>query len=135
MRTRDLLLVEDNAAEARLIREALDHHAAGRAVRIRTAADAEQALAAVTAATPDLILLDLNLPGRGGHEVLEAIRRRPESAGVPVVVFSSSRDEDDIRRAYHGHANCYVAKPDGLDEYFRVLAGVEKFWFETVELP
>lgn len=130
---RDVLVVEDNPAEARLIREALAEAPAPPSVRV--AKNHAQALGMLSSSMPNLILLDLNLPGRGGHQLLAAVRTTPRLASIPVVIFSSSTDEADIRRAYAGHANCYVAKPGSLDDYFRVLREVERFWLATVELP
>lgn len=132
--THHILLVEDNPADVRLMREALN---AGESKVIHVARTGDEAGAFLSGAepVPDLVFLDLNLPGKHGLEVLADIRRQPRLAPLPVIIFSSSETEEDIRRAYAATANCYVAKPGSLDRYFSVLADTERFWLSTARLP
>jgi chemotaxis family two-component system response regulator Rcp1 len=84
---------------------------------------------------PDLILLDLNLPKKGGREVLAEIKMDPDLKHIPVVVFTSSAAPLDISQSYVLRANCYVTKPADLDELFHAIASIEKFWLNVVRLP
>jgi two-component system response regulator len=84
---------------------------------------------------PDLVLLDLNLPIMDGREVLQAIRDDPDLTGMPVVVLTTSQNEEDIVKMYSLHANCYITKPVDFDQFTRVIRQVEGFWFQLVKLP
>jgi CheY-like chemotaxis protein len=131
----EILLVEDNPADVRLIREALNHGGAPKILRV--AEDGVEALEMLAAAgpVPDLIVLDLSLPRMNGHELLAHIRAGPRTRLIPVVIFSSSASEEDISMAYGQFANCYVSKPGDLDRFFEVLHRIESFWFDTAQLP
>ena len=87
------------------------------------------------AVTPDLILLDLNLPKRDGREVLEDIKADQELRAIPVIVLTTSDDEHDVLRAYGLHANCYLTKPVDLDDFLEKIRSVENFWIKLVRLP
>jgi CheY-like chemotaxis protein len=136
----EILLVEDNPGDARLTREALKE---GRLpVHLNVAADGESALAFLhrqgpyaQAPRPDLILLDLNLPRKGGHEVLAEIKADERLRRIPVVMLTSSQAEQDIRASYDLHANCYITKPVELDQFIRVVRSIEDFWLSVVKLP
>jgi chemotaxis family two-component system response regulator Rcp1 len=135
-----VLIVEDNPGDQRLIREAFQE--TQRAPETAVAKDGVEALdylyrrgAFADAVRPDLVLLDLNLPKKGGREVLAEIKSNPELRKIPVVVFSSSSAPGDVSSAYALHANCYVTKPADLDELFQVIAWIERFWFNTAILP
>jgi CheY-like chemotaxis protein len=137
MKPIDILLVEDNPGDARLTREAL----ALSKVRnlIHHVRDGEQCVAFLRrqppyedAPRPDLILLDLNLPRLDGREVLEDIKNDPELVHIPVVILTSSQAEEDILRSYRLHANCFITKPNTLDDLSSVLNGIERFWFGLV---
>jgi len=84
---------------------------------------------------PDLILLDLNLPKKDGREVLVEIKEDGDRKRIPVVVLTTSKAEEDIFKAYDLHANCYISKPVDLDQFVRVVRGIEDFWFTIVKLP
>jgi CheY-like chemotaxis protein len=140
MRPIDILLVEDNPGDARLTREAL----ADSTVRnhLHHARDGEEALAFLRheapfaqEPTPDLVLLDLNLPRMDGREVLETLKQDPALKHIPVVVLTSSQAEEDILRVYRLHANCFITKPADLEQLARVVHGIEQFWFTLVKLP
>lgn len=140
MKPIEILLVEDNPGDARLAREAL----AESKIRnnIHHARDGEEALAFLhreppfdDKPQPDLILLDLNLPKRGGKEVLEEVKNDARLMHIPVVILTSSQAEEDIRRSYQLHANCFITKPVDLDQLNKVVQGIEQFWFTLVTLP
>jgi CheY-like chemotaxis protein len=140
MKPIEILLVEDNPGDARLTREAL----AQSKVRnnLHHARDGEEAIAFLrregafaNAPTPDLVLLDLNLPRRDGREVLEDIKKDPLLKQIPVVVLTSSQAEEDILRSYRLHANCFITKPVDLEQLTKVVQGIEQFWFTLVRLP
>jgi CheY-like chemotaxis protein len=140
MKPIEILLVEDNPGDARLTREAL----AQSKVRnnLHHAKDGEEAMAFLrregpfgSAPTPDLVLLDLNLPRRDGREVLEDIKKDPLLKQIPVVILTSSQAEEDILRSYRLHANCFITKPVDLEQLTKVVQGIEQFWFTLVRLP
>lgn len=136
----DILLVEDNAGDVRLTEEALKESDAP--VHLLVARDGVEALdllrrrdPALSNGAPDLVLLDLNLPRKGGLEVLEEIKQDPELKRIPVVVLTTSKEERDIMRAYDLHANGFIVKPVDLDEFIRVVRSVSDYWLTVVTLP
>jgi len=136
----EILLVEDNPGDARLTIEALKE--AKVCNHLTHVIDGAHALAFLRRAgeyaqapRPDLILLDLNLPRKGGREVLEEIKADENLRRIPVVVLTTSQAEEDILRAYHLNANCYVTKPMGLDQFMKVVKSIEEFWLTIVKLP
>ena len=84
---------------------------------------------------PDLILLDLNLPGISGHTVLAEIKRDPSLLTIPVVVLTSSESEADIVKSYEEHANCFISKPVDFSSFLDIVSRIESFWFSIVRLP
>jgi len=136
----EVLLVEDNPGDVRLITEALKD--AKIHVHISVVHDGVEALALLrrdgdysTAAFPDLILLDLNLPRMNGHEVLAKIKQDEVLRRIPVVIVTSSRADRDIATSYDLHANCFVTKPVDLEQFFDVVQAIREFWFVVVKLP
>jgi CheY-like chemotaxis protein len=136
----EILLVEDNPGDLRLTREAL----ADAKVRnnLNSAVDGVEALKYLrqekpyeNAARPDLILLDLSLPRKDGREVLLEIKNDPKLKRIPVVVVTSSAEEQDIVKSYNLHANCYVTKPIDLQQFVTVVRAIEDFWMTIVKLP
>ncbi len=136
---RRVLLVEDNPADARLAVEAFGEVAWCGC--IEHVADGDRALAllraraAAGAELPDLVLLDLNLPGRHGRELLRAMRADPLLAAIPVVVFTTSTAAEEVEACYRLGANCYVAKPVDLEGLQRIAEAIVRFWFGVAELP
>ena len=131
----EILLVDDSEADVRLTIEALKEAKVRN--RIHVAYDGEAAMAFLRAPgqrRPDLILLDLNLPGMDGREVLAEIKSDPYLAIIPVVILTTSRAEEDILRTYRLHANCYITKPVDLEQFIRVIQSIEDFWFTIVKL-
>jgi len=86
-------------------------------------------------ATPDLILLDLNLPRKSGREVLAEIKADPILRHIPVVVLTTSSADQDIVDVYELQASCYVVKPVGLNEFITIVRSIEDFWLSIVKLP
>jgi two-component system, chemotaxis family, response regulator Rcp1 len=135
-----IFLVEDNRGDIRLIQEALKTTAVQCQVVI--ARDGMEAMAYLRqdgehkdAVRPDLILLDLNLPKKDGREVLAEIKADPELRHIPVVVLTTSRNEEDIFKSYDLHVNCYISKSRNLSQLFKIVRGIEEFWLETATLP
>ena len=136
----EILLVEDNPGDARLTREAL------RDAKVRNnlhvVLDGVEALAFLrrqgkhaTVPTPDLILLDLNLPKKDGREVLEDIKQDDKLRHIPVVILTTSQAEKDIIETYRLRANAYVTKPVDLEQFLGVVRKIEDFWLTVVRLP
>lgn len=84
---------------------------------------------------PSLIISDLNLPKLSGLELLKRVKQDPFLQAIPVVIFSTSSDEDDILRCYQAQANCYITKPRHVDEFFTVVQGMVAFWINVASLP
>ena len=84
---------------------------------------------------PDIILLDLNMPCKDGREVLAEIKQDPDLKLIPVVVFTTSADEDDLRHSYDSGANSFVTKPADLQQFMNVVKAIEDFWFGISTLP
>jgi two-component system, chemotaxis family, response regulator Rcp1 len=138
--SRSILLVEDNAGDVRLTREAL--HEAEVAVELVAVPDGEQALAFLRGegehaggATPDLILLDLNLPRKNGLEVLEEIKGDSRLRRIPVIMLTTSSSARDVAACYDRGVNCYVVKPLELDDFTALVAAINRFWLEVARLP
>jgi two-component system response regulator len=88
-----------------------------------------------TAARPDIILLDLNLPKKNGREVLAEIKQDGELKHIPVVILTTSKADEDVLKSYNLYANCYITKPVDLDQFIRVVQSIENFWLTIVKLP
>lgn len=136
----EILLVEDNPGDVRLTREALKEGKVRN--NLHVAVDGVDALEYLKkegkhsdAGTPDLILLDLNLPRMDGREVLENIKEDPELKRIPVVILTTSKAEKDIVRSYDLHANCFITKPVDLVQFITVVQSIEDFWMTIVKLP
>lgn len=136
----NILLVEDNPGDARLTLEAFRDAKVRNDFRI--VGDGLEAMAFLyrkdnyaDAPRPDIILLDLNLPRKDGRQVLEEIKSDEDLRRIPVAVLTTSRAERDILTSYNLHANCYITKPVDLDEFIRVVRGIEDFWLSIVKLP
>lgn len=131
----EILLVEDSEADVRLTLEALKEAKVRNEIHV--VYDGESAMAYLrdpATRRPDLILLDLNLPGMDGREVLAEIKGDPELAVIPVVVLTTSRADEDILRTYRLHGNCFINKPVDLNQFIRVVQAIEEFWFTIVRL-
>jgi len=136
----EILLVEDNPGDVRLTIEALKE--AKVINHLTVVRDGVEALAFLrrqapyaTAPRPHLIVLDLNLPKKDGREVLADIKADDTLKRIPVVVLTTSQDEQDVLKSYNLHANCYITKPVDLDQFVRVVRSIEDFWLGIVVLP
>jgi CheY-like chemotaxis protein len=136
----EILLVEDSPSDTELTLEAL------RDFRVRNNVSVvEDGVLALDflrrqgpyaeAPRPDLIMLDLNLPRKGGREVLAAIKGDERFRSIPVVVLTTSRADQDILRAYQLNANCYINKPVDFNQFLEVVRSIETFWLFVVTLP
>ena len=90
---------------------------------------------AVAAPTPAVVMLDLNLPGTDGREVLEHIKRHEATRATPVVVLTTSSSPRDIDACYRAGASSYIVKPVDFDRFLRSIRSLSEYWFETVALP
>jgi CheY-like chemotaxis protein len=84
---------------------------------------------------PHLILLDLNLPRKNGHEVLSEIKADPNLKMIPVIILTTSKAEEDVLHSYGLHANCFITKPVDFGNFASVIKSIESFWFSVVTLP
>ncbi len=140
VRLAEILLVEDNEGDIELTREAFEE--ARFRNNLHIAEDGDIALDYLfkrngyeDAVTPDIILLDLNLPSTDGKEVLEAIKAESLLKRIPVIVLTSSQADKDIVESYDLHANCYIVKPINAMKFIDVVKSVENFWVDIVCLP
>lgn len=135
-----ILLVDDNEGDILLTREALDD---ARIInKISIAYDGIEAISFLKkrppyreTETPDLILLDINLPKMNGTEVLSIIKNDPDLKRIPVIMLTTSSAEKDILDSYDNHANCYITKPVDLERFMDVVRTIEDFWISIVKLP
>ena len=136
----EILLVEDNPGDVRLteitLRDAKVRN------NMRVAEDGEAALAILhqrgeysDEPRPDLVLLDLKLPGKDGGDVLAEIKNDPHLKRIPVVVLTTSKADKDVLGSYDLHANAYITKPVDLDEFIAAVKAIEDFWLTIVRLP
>ena len=135
----EILIVEDNVAAQRLAVEGFKSTL--ESSRLHIVSDGLEAIDYLrrrgthsSSLSPDFIILDLNLPLKSGREVLREIKEDPALRRIPVIIFSSSHSERDVSDCYDLHANCYIRKPNDLEEFFQVIKFLERFWGRTVEL-
>jgi CheY-like chemotaxis protein len=136
----EILLVEDSPADTGLAQEVLRDAKVANVVHAVDNGDDAIAFVRRTGRfadkpRPDLVLLDLNLPGRDGREVLEEIKEDPELRTIPVIVLTTSAEAIDVERAYKSYVNAYITKPLNLDAFASVARSIEDFWLTMVRLP
>jgi len=136
----EVLLIEDDPGDVLITREAFEHYKIHNTLRV--ARDGQEGLDYLYqrgshkgATRPDLILLDLNLPKYDGHQLLEKIKSDPELCHIPVIVLTTSAAEEDILRSYRLHANAYVTKPVGFEQFMNVIRQIDEFFVQVVCLP
>jgi len=136
-RSADILVVDDNPGDVRLTVEALRDGEMQNS--LHTARDGAEAIAFLRrkgkygdAPRPDLILLDLDMPGMGGLQVLAEIKKDAALKDIPVVILTGSQEIEDIVRTYNLHANCYVTKPIDLEQFIRMVKSITNFWLTIV---
>ena len=136
----EILLVEDNPGDVRLTQEAFKE---GRIKNnLYVVGDGIEALKFLRnegdysdVPRPDLVLLDLNMPRKGGREVLEEMKADEDLKSIPVVILTTSEAEQDILKSYNLQANCFITKPVDVMQFFRIIHYIEDFWFTVVKLP
>lgn len=136
----EVLLIEDNPGDVLLTQLALKNTKL--IGKLNVVEDGAEAIAYLRkegkyarACTPDLIILDLNLPKVDGREVLATIKADPELSVLPVVVLTTSDHHKDIVECYKAHANCFITKPLDLDMFADTVRSIEQFWLSITELP
>jgi CheY-like chemotaxis protein len=135
-----ILLVEDNEGDIMLTTEALEDK---RVVnKVSVVKNGKEAVDFVfgqgkykDSEKPDLILLDVNLPLKNGHEVLQEIKSKDETRHIPVIMLTTSSSEQDINLSYKHHANCFITKPVAIQEFLDAVSSIEDFWLQLVKLP
>lgn len=140
LRIIDILLVEDSPGDVRLTQEVLKEGKIKN--KLSVVMDGEEAILFLkkigkfkNVSTPDLILLDLNLPKKDGREVLAEIKNDPNFSSIPVVVLTTSDAEKDIIGSYASHANAFITKPVDFNQFVTVVRAIEDFWLTIVKLP
>ncbi len=135
-----VLMVEDDAEDVELTKESLNTSKV--TLDLHVVEDGAQALAYLRHENPyedeprpDLMLLDLNLPKKNGREVLIEMRNDPNLKAIPVIILTTSDQDEDILKMYELGANCYITKPVGLEQFTKVVSSIEEFWFSIVKLP
>ena len=135
-----ILLVEDNEGDIFLITEALEE---GKIVnKISVSKDGKEAIDFLekkgkykNEETPDLILLDVNLPKKNGHEVLQYIKTSENLKQIPVIMLTTSSSDKDVLLSYKNHANCFITKPLDVNNFLTIVSSIESFWINIVKLP
>ncbi|WP_037314057.1 response regulator [Salegentibacter sp. Hel_I_6] len=140
MESIQILLVEDNEGDILLTSEALeDGKILNKLSVVRDGKEAMQFLNKTgkykKAVTPDLILLDVNLPKMNGHEVLKYVKQHKELKKIPVIMLTTSSSMEDINSSYRNYANCYITKPIEVDDFMKAVNQIEEFWVKLVKLP
>jgi CheY-like chemotaxis protein len=140
VRVVDVLLVEDDPGDVLMTQEAFADHKVHN--RLHVVSDGVEAMAFLRkegshadVPTPDLILLDLNLPKMDGREVLAAIKEDEKLRAIPVVILTTSEAEEDVLRSYSLHANAYVTKPVDFERFIEVVKRIDDFFVTVVRLP
>ncbi len=136
----EVLLVEDDPGDVELMTEVMSK--ARLKIKMNAVSDGVKALAYLRregeyadSTRPDLILLDLNMPGKDGREVLREIKNEESLRSIPVVILTTSDADEDVVKTYTLGASCYVTKPVGLEQFAKVVESLEDFWFTVVKFP
>jgi CheY-like chemotaxis protein len=134
-----VLMVEDNPSDVRLVQAAVKQ--VGSSLDVTHVCDGDAALQHLGAEAkarrelPSLILLDLNLPGKTGFEVLDELRAHPKLREIPVVILTSSQREEDVERSYRHGASSYIAKPNDFVELCQAIETLDNYWYGLCRLP
>jgi len=130
-----ILIVDDNPGDVRLLMEGLKLWSLPH--EVDTASDGEKALKSLysESSRPDLIFLDLNMPKKGGIEVLNQIKAEEKLKSIPVIILTTSNAQSDVTNSYQAHANSYIVKPIDVDALLNEIAVIENYWCNMVTLP
>lgn len=135
-----ILLVEDNEGDVLLTQEALEESKIIN--KISVSRNGKDALDFIfkkekysNVDTPDLILLDVNLPLKNGHEVLHELKNDESTKHIPIIMLTTSSSERDIMLSYKNHANCYITKPIEVNDFLNAIKSIESFWLNIVKIP
>lgn len=136
----EILLAEDHPGDAKLTQKAFEQgsilnnlHIVDNGVEAMRYLRQEAEYA--DKPTPDLVLLDLNMPRKDGWDVLEEVKEDPDLCRIPIIVLTSSEAEEDIVRSYELQANAYLTKPVDFDGFIKVIDTFEEFWLSLVKIP
>ena len=138
MKSIHILLIEDNEGDILLTTEALQD---SRIInRISVIKDGKSAINYFDSLKPnddkpDLVLLDVNLPKKSGHEVLLYIKTNELYKQLPVIMLTTSSSEKDIMTSYKNHVNCYITKPIDVQDFMAAMLKIEEFWINIVTIP
>jgi chemotaxis family two-component system response regulator Rcp1 len=140
MRPVHILLVEDNEGDILLTKEALED--AKILITLSVVKDGKEAIDFVNKQglytdvdQPDLLMLDVNMPKKNGHEVLKYIKSSESLRHIPVIMLTTSSSEKDINLSYNNYANCFITKPVEVNDFLAVVTTIENFWISIVKLP
>ena len=131
MSNQRVLVVDDDKEVVRLMRGYLE----GAGYEVLVAYNGETALHTIRRERPDLVLLDINMPGKNGHEVLREMKSDENLKSIPVVILTTSDAEEDIGKTYNLGANCFITKPVNLEQFQKVVEAIEGFWLSIVKYP
>lgn len=139
MKKMHILLVEDNEGDILLTTEAFEESKIP--IKLSIAKNGEDALNFIfqkgnyeNAERPDLVLLDINLPIKNGHQVLKEIKSNDDKRNIPVIMLTTSDSQKDINLAYFNYVNSYITKPLDMEEFLEAIRKIEEFWLELVKL-
>lgn len=140
MKAVHILLVEDNEGDIILTLEAFEESKVKTNISVvKNGQDALDFLfkraAFNTAETPDLILMDINIPIFSGHDVLKIIKSDDILKTIPVIMLTTSSNQKDIDKAYQNYTNSYVTKPIEMDDFLKTILKIEEFWLQLCKLP
>jgi CheY-like chemotaxis protein len=138
MKSLNILLVEDNEGDILLTTEAFEESKIINIVEVIR--DGKEAINFFNGLinkddTPDLVLLDINLPKMNGHEVLMFIKNNEKYKHIPVIMLTTSSSEKDILQSYKSHVNCYITKPIDVNDFMQAVTKIEDFWINIVSIP
>ncbi|MGB1207257.1 MAG: response regulator [Chitinophagales bacterium] len=136
----EILLIEDNPSDVVLTKEAFEE--SGLECNIHVAKDGVEGLDFLykrekynDVVTPDIVLLDINMPKKGGKEVLSDIKKNPNISSIPVIMLTTSKAINDIKDCYALHANSYILKPVSFFEFLKVVEQIKNYWIDNNKLP
>jgi len=142
MKSIHILLIEDNEGDIMLTTEALEDSRIVNNISVikdgRAAIDFFEKMstnAIDQRSIPDLVLLDINLPKKSGHEVLYYLKHNEKYQHIPVIMLTTSSSENDVTRSYKNYVNCYITKPIEAADFMNAVAKIEDFWINIVTIP